>query len=88
MLRKRLIVEVDGATHATSSQLRKDSERDQYFVGQGFPVVRFWNDDVLNNIDGVMDGIVRELEAPTPTPPRNGGGATKRLETMNRMSRE
>jgi very-short-patch-repair endonuclease len=73
-LGKRLIVELDGATHGTTEERRKDAERERYLVSQGFRVMRFWNDDVLNNLDGVMDSIVHELNTPTPTPPCKGEG--------------
>jgi very-short-patch-repair endonuclease len=53
----RLIVEVDGAQH---SQSARDAERDRYFASQGFKTLRFWNDDVVQNIDGVCRMILRE----------------------------
>ena len=53
----RLIVEVDGAQHAESTA---DAERDGYFASQGFRTLRFWNDDVVQNIDGVCRTILRE----------------------------
>ncbi|WP_041320341.1 endonuclease domain-containing protein [Hyphomicrobium denitrificans] len=71
---KRLIVEVDGATHGTESETLQDSDRQQYLVQQGFRVVRFLNDDVFRNVDGVMDTIIQELKTPTPSPSPQGGG--------------
>ena len=46
----KLIVEVDGGQHSESA---KDMERDGYFESQGFRRLRFWNDEVVENIDGV-----------------------------------
>jgi very-short-patch-repair endonuclease len=52
---KRIVIEVDGGQHARDRD--KDKERDKYLVENGFKVLRFWNDDVLKNIDGVLEVI-------------------------------
>ena len=54
-LEARLIVEVDGGQHAES---RGDEERDRWLASQGFRVLRFWNNDVLGNLRGVLEVIV------------------------------
>ncbi|SEI64238.1 Very-short-patch-repair endonuclease [Sphingobium sp. AP50] len=51
----RLIVEVDGATHAES--IEQDAARTRYFEAQGYHVLRFWNHDVMDNLDGVLTHI-------------------------------
>src|SRR5580658_7965401 len=51
---KRLVIEVDGGQHATS---RRDSVRDHWLAEQRYRVLRFWNNDVLKNIEGVWDTI-------------------------------
>ena len=48
----RLIVEVDGGQHA--ERIERDSARTQWLRAQGYAVIRFWNNDVLANIDGVL----------------------------------
>jgi len=53
----RLIIEVDGSQHAES---KRDLKRDAYFQSQGFRTIRFWNDDILRNLDGVCLTILRE----------------------------
>ncbi len=53
----RLIVEVDGGQHADDGP-----ERTRYLESEGFRIVRFWNNDVLNNMDGVMRTILGEIE--------------------------
>ena len=53
----RLIVEVDGAQHAESN---RDAERDRTFESLGFRTLRFWNDEVTDNIDAVCLKIMRE----------------------------
>jgi len=67
---ERLIVEVDGGQHA--SEIQKDREREDWFKGQGFKVLRFWNNEVLENTEGVLEVITREL-SPSPYPPPQGG---------------
>jgi very-short-patch-repair endonuclease len=49
----RLVVEVDGGQHAESV---RDVERDDWFARNEFRVMRFWNNDVLQNLEGVLTG--------------------------------
>jgi very-short-patch-repair endonuclease len=58
-LEARLIVEVGGGQHAI--ELAADARRTAWLEGQGFRVVRFWNNDVLQNMDGVVEMIRRAL---------------------------
>jgi very-short-patch-repair endonuclease len=60
----RLIVEVDGGQHAESA---RDVERDAWLAQNAFRVVRFWNNDVLQNLEGVLTSLAAELNA-TPHP--------------------
>ena len=60
----RLIVEADGGQHGDS---RRDEQRDRWFEAQGFRVLRFWNNDILTNSDGVASMILDSLET-TPSP--------------------
>jgi very-short-patch-repair endonuclease len=46
-----LVIEVDGGQHADSAA---DKERDRWLVSRNYRVMRFWNNDVLSNIDGVL----------------------------------
>ena len=48
----RLIVEVDGGQHA--AHIEQDAMRTQWLMAQGYAVLRFWNNDVLANIEGVL----------------------------------
>ena len=66
----RLIVEIDGGQHAGSV---RDKVRDTWLRSQGFVVLRFWNNDVLSNTNGVIERIVENLP-PSLTLPRKGGG--------------
>ena len=63
---KRLIVEVDGGQHADSQH---DRVRDKWLVDHGYRVVRFWNNDVLKNIEGVLEAIATALNTDTPPHP-------------------
>ena len=70
--RARLIVEADGSQHAESTA---DAARDAYLREQGFRVLRFWNNDILTNSDGVATAILAALETPLPNPsPARGEG--------------
>ncbi|RWP15643.1 endonuclease domain-containing protein [Mesorhizobium sp.] len=51
----RLIVEIDGSQHADSNY---DRERDAELKARGFRVLRFWNDDVLRDLNAVCDTII------------------------------
>ena len=73
-LSERLIIEVDGGTHSTDTELRRDRVREAYLTDQDFRVLRFWNADVTQNMEGVMDTIVAALHTPTPDPSPQGGG--------------
>jgi very-short-patch-repair endonuclease len=57
----RLIVEVDGVTHATPEQLAYDARRMRVLEDAGFLVLRFNNTDVYENLDGVLEVIVTTL---------------------------
>ncbi|WP_375271394.1 DUF559 domain-containing protein [Sphingomonas sp.] len=69
----KLIVELDGSQHAT---LVTNAERTCYLETQGWTVLRFWNNDVLANSDGVMSAILeaaaRASTHPRPLPCREG----------------
>ena len=60
---RKLAIEVDGGQHATNTT--RDAARTSYLEARGWRVVRFWNNDVLNNTAGVVEAIARELEAST-----------------------
>jgi very-short-patch-repair endonuclease len=70
----RLIVEIDGGQHDRSSS--QEAERSGFLQNQGYRILRFWNNDVLANLDGVHETIADELDriTPTQTLPHQGGG--------------
>jgi very-short-patch-repair endonuclease len=70
---KRIIVEVDGGQHAVRSAA--DEERTKVLEANGYRVLRYWNNDVLTNINGVLEDILSAITAtPTPNPSPQGGG--------------
>jgi len=66
---EKLIIEVDGGQHAVD--VANDEARTAYLEAQGYRVIRFWNNDVLERIEGVVAEIERALEA---CPPASGRG--------------
>jgi very-short-patch-repair endonuclease len=70
----KLVVEVDGYSH--DLQLEHDARRDAYMTAQGYKALRFTNEEVMANLDGVAHAIVQSLTSrcPPPTPPASGRG--------------
>ncbi len=62
----RMIVEVDGGQHAVDRD--RDAVRTAFLNGEGYRVLRFWNHDVMQNIDGVLATIAAALPPHPPTP--------------------
>jgi len=69
----RIVIEVDGSQHATRSAA--DAARTDFLERKGYRVLRFWNNDVLRNIGGVLEIIQSAVTStPTPDPSPQGGG--------------
>ena len=71
---KLLIIELDGSGHA--EQILHDEERESYFLRHHIYVIRFWNHEVLENLDGVLETIADILSTtrgPSPRPSPSGG---------------
>lgn len=82
----RLAIEVDGGQHNQHRHQADDERRSQRLRSKGVTVLRFWNNDVLGNIEGVWEEIARTAATlssrpatPTPTLPLSGGGSTSSL---------
>ena len=56
----KLIIEMDGSQHLEQEEY--DAERTAYFESKGYQVLRFWNNQVMNDIEGVIKAIVYVLE--------------------------
>ncbi len=63
---RRLIFEVDGGQHADSEA---DQRRTRWLEGEGFRVLRFWNNEVLKNTSGVLETILSAIADPSPVSP-------------------
>ena len=61
----RLIIEADGSQHADSA---RDSRRDAWLLQQGWRTLRFWNNDILTNEEGVLTAVLAALSTPLPNP--------------------
>lgn len=68
---RKLIIEVDGGQHA--NKVKEDVNRSDYLRNKGYRVLRFWNNQVLQENDAVLDTILAALDndapSPRPSPP-------------------
>jgi very-short-patch-repair endonuclease len=84
----RLVIEVDGATHSTDAERTRDASRSAALRAQGYDILRFTNDEIFHNIEGVLETIRLKLgelrprlsgddfqdgATPHPRPPPQGG---------------
>jgi len=69
-LEARLIVELDGGQH--DAQAGYDARRTRALEAEGYRVIRFWNDDVLANLEGVAEVLRTALRYPSPSQPAAG----------------
>jgi very-short-patch-repair endonuclease len=67
-LAERLLIEIDGGQHA--AQAEQDARRTAWLEQRGFRVIRFWNNDVLGNTEGVLEMIVAALKEQAAKRPR------------------
>lgn len=58
---RRLIIECDGGQHYTESGLESDTQRTEFLQTQGYKILRFGNDEIMKNINGVLYEICREV---------------------------
>jgi very-short-patch-repair endonuclease len=64
-IEQKMAIELDGGQH--QDQLVYDQARSTFLQAQGWHVLRFWNNDVLNNIDGVLASIAERLSGAPPS---------------------
>ncbi len=69
-LEKRVVIEVDGGQHSQ----RVDAERDAWLRNEGFIVLRFWNNEVLKDIDAVKEVVLKSLQSTPYLNPSPQGG--------------
>jgi very-short-patch-repair endonuclease len=63
----RLVVELDGGQHADRAE--EDAKRTRDLEAGGYLILRFWNNDVMRNIEGVLEQILNTLNQQSPEPP-------------------
>jgi primosomal protein N' (replication factor Y) len=88
-LNPKLIIELDGGQHNETEGMAHDVKRSAFLNSRGFKVLRFWNNDVLQNTEAVLQSIIGEIDAliqpsqpitppqpltPPPLPSPSGGG--------------
>ncbi len=73
----KLVIELDGDQHAVGGMPNRDEQRNNFMESQGWTVVRFWNNEVYDNIDDVLEMI---LDA--------AGNSVRALEIENSASNE
>lgn len=61
-LRKKLVIELDGGCHMEPNQIEYDKIRNEYLMERGFRVRRYFNDEVLKNLNGMLEDIVEALK--------------------------
>ena len=57
----KLVIEVDGSQHGFNENIDKDEQRTRWLSAEGYRVLRFWNNDIVRNMKGVMEAIYAEL---------------------------
>jgi len=62
---KKLAIEVDGGQHAGADTLYHDSKRTQFIEARAIKVIRFWDNEVLENLGGVLEEIEKAITPPT-----------------------
>ena len=70
---KRLVIEIDGGQHA--QVIGYDQRRTAFLEAQGYKVIRFWNSEVMHNLDGVLstiERVVADMSSPSPSRRREG----------------
>ena len=56
--KKKLIIELDGGQHNTPDKIVYDKKRTEFLISKGYSVIRFWNNDIDNNIEGVYEKLI------------------------------
>ena len=85
----KLIIEVDGAQHGEAKGLAVDKRRTRWLESQGYRVLRFWNNEVLANVDGVEVAIVLAVGLLTENgagEASNDGAAVSAMERLRRKA--
>ena len=63
-----LVIEVDGDSHADADQIVKDRQREKYLRSRGLRVIRYINDDIVKNLEGVLEDLTGEVSSGSTSP--------------------
>lgn len=63
-----LVIEIDGDSHADAEQIQKDQRRDRYLQSIGLRVVRYTNDYIMKNLDGVLEDLQKRVSSGSASP--------------------
>jgi very-short-patch-repair endonuclease len=58
---RKLVIELDGATHGTEAEIQRDQKRSAYLANQGYRVIRFTNTEVFETADDVIETVLAAL---------------------------
>ncbi len=81
----KIIIELDGGQHNEPENINYDKKRDDFLTKQGFRIIRIWNNEIDNNIEGVIEYIknnIKQQQTPPPNPLPQGAGEGK-LHSLN-----
>ena len=73
----KLIIELDGGQHNSDKNIEYDKKRTEYLQNQGFKILRFWDNEIFENITGVLDTILNNIPSP-----RAGEGRVRGSKTL------
>ena len=65
---KSLVIEVDGDIHGDQHQVVRDRRRETYLKSLGLQVIRYMNDDIVKNLDGVLQDLFDRLSSGSTSP--------------------
>jgi len=72
----RLVIEIDGGQHSDADEY--EEKRTRCLEANGFRILRFWNNEVMQNLEGVLERIIAALHSPLPLRERKGPVAQRR----------
>lgn len=82
----KLIIEVDGHTHTSEMEKRHDERRQRFLESRRYKILRYWNENVLENIEQVYEEVERFLKPPTPNPSPPGGGGSSDGSSLSKLN--
>ena len=89
----KIVIELDGESHDFEERQNADQNRDAFFVSEGFQILRFTNDQVMSNLEGVVETIrqaatdrLRGLPL-SPALPHKGGGSRNADASITQTAR-